>query len=463
MNRRRKLLVVAAVLSLFPLAHAGVCLGTRMPSPPVTVPGPGAATTRAREGIREVFLAGTPEQMGADHARILRDRLVADEADIWQSFEDHVTFAPARALILDVGRVRYRHVDRGIPAARRRELAAQAATFSPDPYDGKMPTYQRMVFLHALYDIALGFEDAPLVGCTAMALGPGATADGHTLVARAFDFEASEVFDRDKTVYFVREDGKIPFASVAWPGLVGVVTGMNLEGVMVLVNGARAKEPSASGIPVVFSLREVLERAHDAREAADILAAQEVMVSHLVFVADAAGRFAVVERAAGAAATVRTTWVDPDRVALTNHFEGPLADDPRNARVRAQTTTLDRRARADELLAAVPAHGATPASVVDMMRDHTCAAGRACELGDRRTVDALIATHGVVADTTARVLWVSAGPHLSGKFVRFDLREAFEGRPADAAATAIAEDPILNDARYTAGRARASASTPGRQ
>ena len=311
-------------------------------------------------------------------------------------------------------------------------------------------------FLHALYDIALGFENAPLVGCTAMALGPAATKDGHTLVARAFDFEANEILDSDKAVYFVRGEGTIPFASVAWPGQVGVVTGMNVEGVMLLVNGARAREPSSDGIPVAFALREVLERARSMEEAVEILRAQRVMVSHLVFVADAAGRFAVVERAAGAEAFVRDQFADPDRVALTNHFEGPLASDPRNVRVRAETTTLTRRQRAEELVRAVAPHEADAPRAVAMLRDHACAGGVACELGDRRTLDALIATHGVVADTTARILWVSAGPHLSGAFVRVDLNEVFGNGPArDGASPLIPADPLLYDGRYQTGRARA--------
>ena len=42
-------------------------------------------------------------------------------------------------------------------------------------------------------------------------------------------------------------------------------------------------------------------------------------------------------------------------------------------------------------------------------------------LGDRRALDALIATHGVIFDTRERVLWVSEPPHLLGRFVAFDL------------------------------------------
>src|SRR5258707_11692403 len=74
------------------------------------------------------------------------------------------------------------------------------------------------------------------------------------------------------------------------------------------------------------------------------------------------------------------------------------------------------------MLAAVGPASADVRSAVAMLRDHVCAKPAACELGDRRAIDALIATHGVVADVTDRVLWVSAGPHLSGRFVRLDLR-----------------------------------------
>ena len=202
------------------------------------------------------------------------------------------------------------------------------------------------------------------------------------------------------------------------------MTGMNAEGVAVVVNGARAREPRTEGEPVVFALREVLERAHDVDEAVAILKAQPVMVSHLVLVADAQGRSAVVERAPDVPATVRAPS-DPDRVPLTNHFEGPLASDPKNVAVRAKTTTAARRARLDELLASVGPREADVPRAVAMLRDHECAGGAACALGDRREIDALIATHGIVADTTDRVLWVSAGPHLSGAFVRFDLKTIF--------------------------------------
>ncbi len=418
----------------------------------------GPAYTTVRGGVRETYLEGTPEQIGARSARLLGGRMAKDENDLWSSFEHFVPIGVLRTLILDVSRVRYRNIADNVPEARRRELAAAALAVQPDPNAYRMPTYERIVFLHSVYDIALSFEHSPLLGCSAFGLGPHATKDGHVIVGRAFDMEIGDVFDTDKVVYFVREDGRIPYASIAWPGLAGVLTGMNLEGVMVLVNGARSGEPRTTGLPVVFSLREALQTAHDTEQAVDTLAKQDVMVSHIVFVADAKGHFAVVERAPGHSAFVRRDFTDPDRVAVTNHLEGDAKDDPKNIWVREHTTTLARRARLDELLGSVGPSSADVRSAAGMLRDHACAGGVTCELGDRRTIDALIATHGVIADVTDRVLWVSKGPHLSGELVRFDLKAVFaaghdprtEGEPET-----IPADPILGDGRYAEGRKRA--------
>jgi hypothetical protein len=99
-------------------------------------------------------------------------------------------------------------------------------------------------------------------------------------------------------------------------------------------------------------------------------------------------------------------------------------------------------------------------SAIGMLRDHDCAKGQEtkCSLGDRRSIDAIIATHGVLADTTDKVLWVSKGPHLSGAFVKFDLKETFAAGHdplMEGPAETIAADPILSDGRYEEGRKHA--------
>jgi hypothetical protein len=421
---KRTVAIVLGVVATLPLAHGVIALGTRVQPPRIEMPPPTSshAWMRARAGLREVYLEGSAVAIGEAHGRLLSRQMLDVERQLWSDFERYVPLWIARVGIEDYSRMRYWHIDQSVPEPRRRELAAQSLALVPDPFASHFPTYQRQLFLHAVYDIALSLEHSPLIGCTSFAIAPIKTANAHVLAARAFDFEGGDVFDREKAVFFVREDDAIPFASVAWPGLVGVVTGMNIEGVFLAVHGGRAGESSSAGIPVTFAAREALAHAHDTSEAVAILRAQSVMISHIVFVADAGGRFAVVERAPGTPAYVRAST---ESTAVTNHFEGPLAVDPKNLRVRETTSTIARRRRADGLLQGLGPRSASPLVALAMLRDHGCVdqSGKdeGCALGDRRAIDAFIAAHGVVADLTARTLWVSAGPHLSGEFVRLDV------------------------------------------
>lgn len=405
----------------------------------------------SRGKILEVGLRGTPAQIGYEHARLLYPEMVQDEGILLGRFQEQVSNPVLRNVLLDLAELRYAHVDRGMSLARRTEIAAGARGFSPDPYAYVFPTYQRFVYLNALYDMALSFEHSPLIGCTTFTFGGDALEGGGGILARAFDFEVDEVFDDHKAVFLVKEEGSIPFASVAWPGLVGVVSGMNAAGVAVVVHGARGGTPQAEGEPVVHALRRVLSTAHDTEEALRALAALPPMVSHIVILTDSNGRGAVVERVPGRPNFVRFL---PAKAVTTNHFEGPSAQDPKNLSVRAKTSTLPRRERGDELLASLPAHLSAPQAVLDavaLLRDRQGEGGKQLALGNRDAINALIATHGVVMDTKRGVLWVSESPHLLGRFVAFDLKRAFapDYDPEHTAELAsVPADPLLTSGDY---------------
>ncbi|HKO46915.1 MAG TPA: C45 family peptidase [Polyangiaceae bacterium] len=462
-------LALAALVSSLAGAHFAINARARLSPPTIgeahgeaSQPSPdlrrfGSAYVQRRGKLLEVGLNGKPEQIGFQHARLLYPEMVANEGILLARFQEQVPNQLARRLLLDLAELRYAHVDRGMSLARRQEIAAGARGFQPDPYSGWFPTYQRFVYLNALYDMALSFEHSPLIGCTTVTFGGDALEAGGGILARAFDFEVDEVFDRHKAVFLVREEGKVPFASVAWPGLVGVVSGMNQSGVAVVVHGARGGSPEAEGEPVVHALRRVLSTAQDTQEALRALAEQSAMVSHIVILSDEQGRAAVVERMPGKPNFVRFL---PNKAATTNHFEGPGGQDPKNLNVRAATSTLPRRTRADELLARLPARLSPSDAVNDaitVLRDRKGTGDRSLALGDRSAINALIATHGVVMDTQQRVLWVSESPHLLGRFVAFDLKRmlAPDYDPERVAELpASAEDPLLTSGDYARFRAK---------
>jgi hypothetical protein len=464
-KRHPKKLSALGFLVLAPFAlHFAIVVSAREIPPAVDVPKRtlerrgdltrfGDAYVRRRGPLLEVGLRGSPEAIGYSHSRLLYDRMVENEGILLNRFDEQIPSSLLRQVLLDLAQARYRNVDLGMSRDRVREIAAGALGFQPDPFARFFPTYQRFLYLNALYDIALSFEGSPLIGCTTFTFN-GAAAEHESnasgqgaILARAFDFEVDDVFDRRKAVFLVREDGKIPFASVAWPGLVGVVSGMNAEGLAVVVHGGRAGEPRTEGEPVVHGLRRVLSEARDLGEAVVLLRQRSPLVSHLLVIADAAGRTAAIERVPGAEPYVRAL---PSAAAVTNHFEGPFASDPKNLRVLEKTSTRARRDRGDELVQRLMGP-VGPAQAVSMLRDRKGVNGQKLELGDRRAIDALIATHGVVMQTAERMLWVSESPHLLGRFVRFDLARLlapdYDPAASDSLST-LPADPLLESEEY---------------
>jgi isopenicillin-N N-acyltransferase like protein len=393
-----------------------------------------------RGALLEVGLRGTPEAVGFAHSALLRREMLENERILLDRFAEAVPGRLTRTLLLDLARVRYRSLARGMSRERLTEISAGALGFEPDPYADFLPTYQRFLYLNALYDIALSFEHSPLVGCTSVAFRGAARSGGGALLARAFDMEVDAVFDRKKALFLVTTPGTIPFASVAWPGLAGVVSGMNAEGLAVVVHGARAGTPRTEGEPAVHALRRVLEHARSVGDAARLLAERPPLVSHLVVIADAHGDVATIERVPDAPQTMRTL---PDRAAVTNHFEGAARDDQRNLRVLRETSSRARRERADELVTRLTGP-VGPAQALAVLRDRSATGDVPLPLGDRRAIDALIATHGVIFDTAAQTLWVSEAPHLLGRFVAFDLRRMLDASyvPAPSELPALPADPL---------------------
>ncbi len=402
---------------------------------------------READGVIEAHLEGSAAQIGWASGKLLRQDILETEARLFKQFETYVPRSWARLLLLDWARIRYSHLDQNLDSGTREELANLGATLEPDPFAPFMPAYQRLIYLSGLYDISLSFERAPLVGCTTYLVRGTAGDNGHSWLARNFDFEVDEIFDQRKVIYLMLESGAVPFVSVAWPGLPGVVSGMNAEGLALVVHGGRAGSFDVLGEPVLQTMRYVMGHARTANDALSILRQSKPMVSHLVIITDPGGQNLVVERIPRQPPYVYRT---PDRAVVTNHFVGPGADDPRNIRVREETSTLYRQQRGQQLLARIK-RPITAVDLVNLLRERRGINDEELPLGDRRAIGALIAAHGVIFDATARKMWVSAPPHLLGEFVEFDLKSLLLPS-SDIAVTARPRRKLPADPFYVSGQ-----------
>ena len=108
-------------------------------------------------------------------------------------------------------------------------------------------------------------------GCSTLAATAPATKGGKPLLARNLDFFPLGILDRYGLIALYRPDGMHAFASVTWPGLCGVLSGMNDAGLALAVHevlagrdGSRLFNPK--GVPYTFALRRVLDTPDAAQQ-----------------------------------------------------------------------------------------------------------------------------------------------------------------------------------------------------
>lgn len=387
-----------------------------------------------RPGGSLLRLEGGPYALGWSSAVLTAELLERQERELMGTVE---RFLPSRLSRLGVGLlvlVNNRSLPAHVPLALQLEIRGLADGRPGDPYPELGPRYHRVLNYHAAHDISHWVWDRPPAGCTAFA-ARGERTGGRLLVARAFDWEAGRHFDENKVIAAVHPAGGHAFLSVSWPGMAGAVTGINARRVWCSLNGAHSSDRGRIGRPVSLVVRQVLEQADDLAEAIEIIRQAPVFVADSYLVADGkSGEAAVVERTPARCAVRR---LEGELLLQTNHFESPeLAGDEGNRAYLEEGTSAPRLARLDELLRAAPV--IDPAAAVAILRDRRGPGGAPRALGHRGTIDALVATHAVVADVSAGILWVSRGPCSLGAFEAHTL-EGF-GAPA---ADPIPADPLL--------------------
>ncbi len=407
----------------------------------------------APDGLLVGRVEGAPYDLGFAFGRLGRPWARAQERHLEVLFEALVPSGAKRTLIRQLSAFRLRGLPDAIPPDLGLSIAGLADGYEPEPPPSGWNAWRRMLDLHALHDVSQRYVDAPgLAGaCTGFL---ARTEDGGLLLARNFDFEGGDVFDRQKLVLVAAPEGKIPYLSVAFPGMLGVVSGFNREGIGVALQAVVGGETAASGTPMTLLLADVLRNESTFDGAVARLRAARVFVSDLILLGDAkTGRIAVVEKSPSAFAVREAAG---GSLGATNEAEDPAVRATEKA-LPPGSTSRRRRARLDVLLAE---HGASldVAGAVAILRDRGGADGRDLGPGNRNAIDASIAAHSVVLDLARRRAWVAAAPHTLGPYLPIDLDAVLDARdgPPAAPSPPVPADPWLLSggyARYLEARA----------
>lgn len=397
-----------------------------------------------REGLPVLYLTGTPFEMGYANGALTRAFIHRQESTMLQLFQRVAPYRWTQFLLKFFVVYKNRQLPEHVLPEHQLELLGLSRG-CPDVHPELGPYFNRILNYHAAQDISYMMMNSPLLrgGCTAFGAWGDRTRDGHLLSGRNFDWEPDPIFDRDRMVIICEPADGLPFISLAWAGMAGVVSGMNREGLSIAVHGAPSDLPGNAATPTCLVAREVLQRARTIAEATDIIRRRQVFVSALFLVGSRQdGRFVVIEKTPGTMA-VR----EPDAtnyIVCANHYETPdLKDLPINERFKRVDTSVSRYDRFEELLAQATDPLDVPQAAA-WLRDRRLPGGVFAGNGHRKSPNPLIATHAVLMDLTRGIFWAAASPHQLGRFVAFDVNDWDNVLSGET----IPADPMLANGEY---------------
>ncbi len=132
-------------------------------------------------------------------------------------------------------------------------------------------------------------------GCSTIGLPAEASPDGVARFGRNLDFPSLKVADKHGIVLVMHPTGRYAFAAVTWPGMLGVLSGMNEHGLCVANMEVPRKHLPPTAMPYVFLYRSVLERCRTVDEGIALLRKVPRQTANNLMLMDAAGNRAVVE------------------------------------------------------------------------------------------------------------------------------------------------------------------------
>jgi hypothetical protein len=419
----------------------------------------GQSWVSKRDGLPIIRLKGGPFEMGYASGKLLEKEMHTLEDEFLAMVKGYVPQQWKINVLKTYVIFRNRHLSDYVSLDDRLQIYGTILGCS-DVHPELGDYYNRMLNYHAAHDISYMMIDNPLVskaGCTAFGAWGKATENGHLITGRNFDWEAADVFSRDRVVIMSEPDGGIPFISVAWASMAGVVSGMNRAGISITINGAPSSLPGETATPVAMAARDVLQKANNLTNALDIIRNTRVFVSTLWLIGSKAdGKFVVVEK------TPKATNIrepEGDSIVSANHFQTEkLKDDDRNLRYIEEATSIPRYTRMGELLQ-TNRGSINAARATEMLRDRLLPGGKFAGNGHRATLNALIATHAVVMDLTEGIFWAASPPHQLGKFVAFDVNDFDRELPA----LTMPADPLLASGEFDKAKLAHKALQEARQ
>jgi len=370
----------------------------------------------------ELFVSGDPLEIGQKTGVLTKELYAFQEQSFMNLITDFIPSEKRRKFLFKV----LKYYNRDLHKYVNNEYKAQIYGLSESAnsrYDSLIDKYNRNLFLHGAHDIGHAMHDLMLVGCSSLAVWDNKSEDGGLLIGRNFDFYANDDFAKNKIVSFVKPNSGYPYMSVTWGGMIGVSSGMNLEGLTVTINAGKSSIPLKAKTPISLVALEVLQYASTIDEAVEIAKTKKVFVSESMMIGSAKDHRVVLIEISPKKFGVYEVQNQP-YLACTNHFQSDVyLDDKRNNTQKEESHSVYRFEKIEEHLS--NENKLNPTKMVDLLRDTNGLKNTKLGYGNEKALNQLLAHHAVVFQPDKRLVWVSSNPYQLGEFTAYDLNKIF--------------------------------------
>jgi hypothetical protein len=208
--------------------------------------------------LRITELSGSPREIGLKHGQALASG-IRDLRRALLTYLARISLyggaLPLYGLMLFLGKRFWP----GIPRRFQEEMSGVA--------QGAGVGLGGILLLNVIDDLA---NNSPR--CSALAAGGSYTRDGTYLLGRNLDYPLfTKEMVEHQTLFLLEPAQSLPFASLAWPGYVGVCTGMNRRGVALAQLTSMSRDRTFRGVPAALRFRQGLEGGAGVPAAASLI------------------------------------------------------------------------------------------------------------------------------------------------------------------------------------------------
>lgn len=372
-------------------------------------------------GMWEAKLHGNAINRGASYGIMSKDLLEFQETVFVKQIHEIISSENWVNFLHKLTAIFNRDMAKHIPQEYREEIYAMSL-FCTDKYKSYGTSYARQLNYHAAHDIGHAMQQYMLVGCSSFATWNEESEDGELLIGRNFDFFVGDDFAKNKVILFVEPQFGYNFVSVSWPGMMGVLSGMNDRGLTVTINAAKGSIPTSSAMPISLLARHILQYAKNIEEAYEIANKFQTFVSESILIGSAEdGYAAIIEKTPTKISLYKSST---NRLICTNHYQSEIFNDDKYNQDNIKTSDSPYRwQRINQMLDELSPINPNDASHI--LRNRYGLNNNDIGICNEKSLNQYIAHHSVVFQPEKLRIWVSSSPWQLGEYICYDLNKIF--------------------------------------